>query len=114
MKTKIGAALFILVILASSGLAMSDGTQQENFYNTCIDNKIAQCESKLLLNDSRSNTLCNYAHLNQTKAEFYENNRDELVQQMVEEDITMKPHRVDYFLNKAFFDQLPDGLALSK
>lgn len=113
MKTKIVATLFFLAILTSASLAVSDGTQQEDFYNTCIDNKIARCESKSIFDDSRSNTLCDYAGLNQRKAEFYKNNRTELVNAMVEEDVTMKPHRVDYFLNKAFYEQLPDGLALS-
>ena len=114
MKTKIVATLFILTILTSAGPAVADGTQQEDFYSTCIDNKIALCESKSILNDSRSSTLCDYAGLNQTKAEFYRNNRTELVQEMVKQDVTMKPHRVDYFLNKAFYEQFPDGLALSK
>ncbi|MCK8603396.1 hypothetical protein [Desulfoferrobacter suflitae] len=114
MKSTIVTTCFILIVLASAGTAMSDQSQQERFYNTCIDQQIAQCESISNFSASRSTALCDYADLNRSKARFLENNREELVQQLIEEDIAMKGHRVDYFLNKAFAGQFSKGLASSR
>lgn len=114
MKSTIVTTLFTLIVLASAATAMADQSQQERFYNTCIDNQIAQCESISHFSASHSTALCDYADLNRSRARFLENNREELVQRMIEEDIAMKGHRVEYFLNKAFAGQSSKGLASSR
>lgn len=104
-KSRIFAVLFALVILLGAALVNAQTNQQEDFYNACIVAKISQCQTKASFDESRSAFLSGYAEVNHKQAVFYRNNKEQLLENMMNQDLPLKTHRVEYFLIKAFFDQ---------
>lgn len=114
MKKRIISTVFIFIILFGANLAHAQTNQQEYFYNSCIDKRIAECEIKASMADTQSPYLQRCAEINLNQAQFYMENRDELVKQMVAENLGMKAHEVDHFLIKVFFTDYPKELASTR
>lgn len=113
-KSGIVAVPFFLLVLLSAGFANAQADQQKDFYNDCISRKIAQCETRATLIDSRSPSLRDYAEVNRDQAEFYRVNQEQLVEEMVDANLTGKPHTVEHFLIKAYLDEQRYNLYTSK
>ena len=73
------------------------------FYEKSIDNIIAKCESKYHLRFSESTNIQRAAALYLLKATFFKNYKDRLVAEMMQINLTAKPHRVQYYINQKFF-----------
>ena len=81
------------------------GTGQEtSYYGECIDQKIVQCERKAVFIDCKSEPLRKWARMNKLKAEYFKENKKELIQEMVAQDLDQRQYKTDYFLNKFFFN----------
>jgi hypothetical protein len=56
--------------------------------------------------DSRSENLRSCSRLAILKAIFLSGNREQLIREMVANDVAMKAYKVDYYLNKRFYENL--------
>ena len=79
---------------------------QAAFYANCIDKKIACCDCKGGMWNSRSKNLRSCSRLAILKAIFLSANREELIREMVANDVALKTYKVDYYLNKRFYENL--------
>jgi hypothetical protein len=113
MKTRNIFGVIAVAVLLSTALVYAQ-TSQEAFYTTCIDKRIAECEVKASLDETRSPHLLRLAAINQEEAAFYRDKREELVKEMVTTQLETKAHAVDHFLIKAFFAEYPREIASSK
>ena len=102
MKT-IGIVFIVLgVSLCPIGVVQGDQNQDEAFYKKCIDEKIAKCENKYKLVHSRGNHLQSYGEKKDEEAQFYKENKENLVKAMVQQEVPKKSSAVHHFLIKAF------------
>lgn len=113
MKKSIVLKVFAAVVLLNAALVCAQ-LSQEDFYNTCIDKRIAECEVKASLEDSQSPNLLRLGVINRDQAAYYKENREELIQQMLSTHLETKAHAVDHFLIKAFFTEYPHAVASSQ
>lgn len=113
MKRSIVLKVFVAVVLLNAALVLAQLTQ-EDFYNTCIDKRIAECEVKASLEDSQSPHLLRLVVINRDQAAYYKENREELIKQMLSTHLETKAHAVDHFLIKAFFAEHASALASSQ
>lgn len=90
------------IIFMTFGLAAADDVGEPNFYLNCIDQEIQQCQCKAQLLDSQSENLRTCAGESMSRANFYRNNKDKLAAEMMAEEIPRNPHRVNYYLIKAY------------
>ncbi|MFW5640113.1 MAG: hypothetical protein ACOC0H_02995, partial [Thermodesulfobacteriota bacterium] len=85
MKTM--GIVFIVLAVSLCSLAFVQGDQNQNqdeaFYKKCIDEKIAKCERKCKLVHSRGNHLQSYGEKKGGEAQFYKENKENLVKAMV-------------------------------
>jgi hypothetical protein len=74
----------------------------ESDYNQLVDKRIAKLErqGKMVKSWSKGDTDC--AEVKILQANFFRAHKDELVSEMVVQKVEMKPHKVNYFLIKAF------------
>lgn len=107
---KLIMGLMVLVFGFGIAIVQADDRSMESFYAKQIDSKIIQRETQaksLGMNGSR-NLLCD-GRTALEQANFYRTNKEALIQQMIQEDISDNPSRVEYFLIKAFFDHSRRG-----
>jgi hypothetical protein len=76
--------------------------QATSYYGDCIDQKIEQCERKADFIDCMSDPLRKWARMNKLKAKYFKENKKELINEMVAQDLGQKQYKTDYFLNKSF------------
>ncbi len=108
MKTM--GIFFIVLAVSLCSLAFVQGDQNQNqnqnqdeaFYKKCIDEKIAKCERKCKLVHSRGNHLQSYGEKKDGEAQFYKENKENLVKAMVQQKVPKKTSAVHHFLIKAF------------
>jgi predicted phage tail protein len=109
MKYKRLIVNFWVSVMILSGVAQiaaesqSDG-HLKKYYEACIAEKIAKCQSKTDMEKSRSKNLRLDAAMAAEKVRFLSLNMDLLVEQMVEQNVGKKFYKIDFFLNKKFFD----------
>lgn len=89
---------------------MTTAATQEQAYNAYIDNLIYKCESKAARTDSKCQNIRQATALYRLKAAYYRVNKAELVKEMLERGIGVKPHRIHYYLNKSFYDTLKQAI----
>jgi hypothetical protein len=82
------------------------GKDPAAFYANCIDKKITCCDCKGEMWDSRSKNLRSCSRLAILKAIFLSANREQLIREMAANDVAMKAYKVDYYLNKRFYENL--------
>ena len=97
------AGVFALMGFLNSAAFSGDYEEKVKKYESCIVREIEKCSSKLvLLGDSSSKNLQDYARMEAQKAEFYRAEKDRLVKEMVELWLELKQYKVDLFLNGKF------------
>ncbi len=77
------------------------------FYESCINREITKCKSKAALLDSQSANLQEYARMESQKAEFLANEKDSLIDEMLENEISQRDYAVEVYLNQEFYQSIP-------
>ena len=104
----VSLVLFMAVIGASLTAAQSASKNQlVQYYESCITKKIYNCKAKTVLKTSRSVNLRRKANLATRQVTYFTSNKTMLINEMVEQGIGQKPYKVEYYLNKRFFDTYP-------
>ena len=109
MKTFLILVAFSVVLVLGAFSASGDIDVDRDpaaFYTNCIDKKIACCDCKERLWNSRSKNLRSCSRVAILKAIFLSANREELVREMVANGVALKRYKVDYYLNKRFYENL--------
>jgi len=108
MNQKIGGFIVLLCIaifcLSTGRVCMAAGSQNEMIYSGHIKKMIMKCECKDWMCDSRSRFIRDEWALYKLKASFLRANKSRLIQNMIKEDVGIKPHQMTYYLNKRFFE----------
>jgi hypothetical protein len=117
MKTKsttlitalaIAAATFTLPALAGD----SNQTEMKAKLEALVDEYIKSCDAKSEMLSSRSENIRNSARRSCMKASYCRNNREELIQEMLDRKIEPKQYKVRLFLSERFSnDSMSRGLA---
>jgi hypothetical protein len=77
------------------------------YYESCIVKTIKRCESRVeLLETSRSVTLRQYAELHDKKAEFFDAEKDMLIDLMIKNRIEPKKYKIEHFLEEQFYESM--------
>ena len=96
---------FMIMIGATQIYAESQSDEHLiKIYETCIVKKIAKCQSKTILETSRSENLQLAAEIAADQVRFLSLNKDILVNEMMEKDIGQKPYKIEYYLNSRFYE----------
>ena len=109
-----------LVVLAAGALivAVSIGNQAANvgpvttdelikFYEACIDRTILICQSKISrYSSSKSKEIQKAVKMFSDKKGFLMNNKQALINKMLANNIEKKHYKVNYFLDRAFFQDV--------
>ena len=99
--------LFIAVsCLSTMKVCRASDVKKEVIYSGYIEKMIMSCESKIRGCDSRSRTICDESALYTLKESFLKTNKSELIQEMIEKHVGIKPYQMTYYLNKRFFEVL--------
>ena len=102
-------AIVSAAILATSGVQVSgdssrsDGVSAEE-YCEIVDSLIATCEKKCALKESRSPNVREGVALSLMKADFYRNNKEKLVGEMMRYSVTPRAGQVQHFMDRRFFE----------
>ena len=110
MKKKILSAIFVtilaffLVPLSAICGEMDKDTQLIKYYENAINKIIFLCNSKAHLKESKSVHLQNCAAMEIKKATFFSENKERLIKEMDKRDIGVKQYKIEYFLNKKFYE----------
>lgn len=92
----VGSAVAVFISLAYAG----DG--KEAAVRDLIDQKVTLCQMKAQRIDSRGKNVRAAAEKASSQAEFYMKNKEELVQQIFQQNESPKPYEVSYFLIKTY------------
>ena len=110
MNRKIWGFMVVLFIavscLSTMKVCRASDVQKRVIYSRHIEKMILNCESKIRVCDSKSSSLCDESALYTLKESFLKTNKSELIQDMIEKDVGIKPYQMTYFLNKRFFEVL--------
>jgi hypothetical protein len=79
--------------------------QQKAYYLNCIEREIDNHSCKVVHAKSRSKNLQAYGENAALKAVFLSKNRDALVQGMIAQKVSMRPHAVHHYLQQRFFKE---------
>jgi len=82
------------------------------FYEASIDERISKCESKTAMLNSKFGNVRSAAENALLKAEFLNNYKEILVQDMISSNVGIKPYKIDYYLNQRFFATIRSKEAL--
>jgi hypothetical protein len=109
MQAKVLIVCLLVGIITFIGVLPStciSGDKEEltKFYGACISSEIYKCQAKTYLSKSRSAKLRCYATKASKKATFLQKNKDMLINEMIKNDIGVKPYKIEYFLNKKFYE----------
>jgi hypothetical protein len=109
MKTLIIFVVCCIVFVFGAFSVSGDtdvGRDSTAFYANCIDKKITCCDGKGEMWDSRSKNLRSCSRLAILKAIFLSANREQLIREMAANGVALKTYKVDYYLNKRFYENL--------
>jgi hypothetical protein len=109
MKRPILSVIFVTILASFLGPLSaicedSQNTQTIKYYENMINEKISKCHAKAQLKESKSVHLQSCASINTKKANFLSKNKDMLIKEMVKRDIGAKQYKIEYFLNKKFYE----------
>lgn len=108
---KAGVVLVMVGILMSFALVQAEEVEQAAFYQQCIDQKITQYEQKARLVDARGKNLQSCGKDAMEQLRFYENHRDELVREMLDQNVATRRQQVNYYLIRAYKDHSEGSFA---
>ena len=74
-----------------------------SLFDYLVDDYIQNCQSKSNLIGSKSHNIRKDAALAALKVEYLNTNKYQLIDQMLEAELSMKKYKVRYFLNARFF-----------
>ena len=96
---------FLMLFTISSAIGETDiKSVKRMLFAYLTDDYIQQCQSKGKLSDSKSKNIRKAAALAALKVEYLNANKNELIGQMLETELSMKKYKVHYFLNARFFN----------
>ena len=109
MKATLFSTIFLVSIIIFISAAPLTAQQESKdqlvkFYESCILQKVSNCNAKAVLKTSRSVNLRRKAELSLRQAAFFTSNKDILINEMVEQGIGQKHYQVEYYLNKRFYE----------
>ena len=112
MKAKISCIISLVSFMLIMGSAPVTGKSESKekllkFYESCIQKKISNCNAKTVLRYSRSENLRRKAKLSMQQIEFLTSHQDILINEMFKLGIGYKQYKVEYYLNKRFFEMNP-------
>ena len=97
--------VFFMLFTISSAIGETDiKSVKRMLFAYLTDDYIQQCQSKGKLSDSKSKNIRKAAALAALKVEYLNANKNELIGQMLETELSMKKYKVHYFLNARFFN----------
>ncbi len=106
MKIRIVLVFFIVLYFMSITIcSVADDNQislKRNLFAYLIDDRIHKCKAKIKLSESRSKNLRKVAALSALKAQYLNDNKNNLIDQMIETELTVTKYKVDHFLNAKF------------
>jgi hypothetical protein len=76
----------------------------ETYFSKMIDNKIACCQKTASFRHSRHQNIRQDADCAWLKQAYYREYKKELVKEMISKHVGTKPHQIDYFLIKSFYN----------
>jgi hypothetical protein len=76
--------------------------QQKNYYLQCINAEIDAYSCKVVHVNSRSKNLQTYGESAALRTAFLSQNKDALVQEMIAQKVSMRPHAVHQYLRQRF------------
>ncbi|MGD8990726.1 MAG: hypothetical protein PVI00_04645 [Desulfobacterales bacterium] len=89
-----------------TGLAGDKGNPVK-IYESCIVKKIEKCELLAeILYTSKSITLRNYATVQDQKAQFFDFERQKLIDAMIQIQLEPKQYKIEHFLDQQFYRSL--------
>jgi hypothetical protein len=109
MKTFIILIVFSVVFVFGAFSVSGDtdvGRDAAAFYANRIDEKIASCDGKGGMWDSRSKNLRSCSRVAILKAIFLSANKEQLIREMAANGVALKTYKVDYYLNERFYENL--------
>jgi hypothetical protein len=98
---KNGNFIIIVVVTLVTGMAAGPSygdEQQKTYYLNCIEREIDNYSCKVVHAKSRSKNLQTYGENAALKAVFLSKNRETLVQEMIVQKVSMRPHAVHQYL----------------
>ena len=98
------AGLIMFIGAAVSKAQSESNDQLAKYYERCIVKKISNCNAKVVLKTSRSENLQRKANLAIKQVTFFKSNKNKLIDEMVEQGIEPKRYKVEYYLNKRFYE----------
>jgi hypothetical protein len=112
MKIRLVTIIIIGCLAAAVGAIPACGDevsseQQKRYYLDCINAEIDNNSCKVALLGSRSRNLQTYGNSAARKAVFLSQNRDALVQEMMVQNVSMRPHAVHQYLLQRFSLETP-------
>jgi hypothetical protein len=107
MKTRfiISMAMVGLVVSIWASPALSDDTtaaKQAGYYLNCINEEIDNYSCKVVHVNSRSRNLKAYGENAALRTAFLSKNKDALVQEMIAQKVSLRPHAVHQYLRQRF------------
>ena len=112
MQAKVLTLGLILGVSAFIGLLNStafsgDREETAKYFESCIVREIEKCDSKsVLLLTSKSKNLQDYAKMEAQKAEFFNAEKEMLVDEMIEMRLKPKQYKIEFFLNSRFQERI--------
>jgi hypothetical protein len=87
----------------------SERNDLSKLYENCIVKKIEKCESQAdLLYASRSETLRSHARLQDKKAQFWDAQKDMLIDTMLQSRLEPKQYKIEHFLEVQFYQSMAE------
>lgn len=116
-KLLILLGLTLLMLIWVSPITAQDSIKDKHL-SLCrmiINERISKCEIKAAMYNSNSKNIRKEAALAKLQAKYLKNNKEKLIQNMIDNDIGTKPHQVHYYLIKNFYADLrSNDLPLAK
>ena len=109
MKAKVCCivSLVLVIVVSAAVLAAAQSASKDQlikYYESCITKKISNCSAKTALKASRSINLRRKAALAARQVTFFTLNKNILINEMVDQGIGQKHYKVEYYLNKRFYE----------
>ncbi len=82
---------------------LESGADLRSSYEAMFEDFLKKTESKARLSNSKSENLRQAAHLASLKVNYLTNQKNILINEMIQKNIPLKNYRVQHFLNEHFF-----------
>ncbi|MCF8036922.1 MAG: hypothetical protein K9K62_08635 [Desulfobacteraceae bacterium] len=99
------AIIFMIVIglFVVANTSSAGETELEAYYNDYLTMKINKCDQTAhVFNVCYNTRMYELIQMRAAQAEFYEKNREVLVEAMISNDVGTRAHQIDYFLINQF------------